>query len=45
VIAYVFHLNSFEPGNGQVVRPVVDVPAGMRFNSEGERDVGEAAVI
>jgi len=45
VIAYVFHLNSFEPGNGQVVRPVVDVPADMRFNSEGERDVAEAAVI
>lgn len=44
VIAYVFHLNSFEPGREQAVRPRVEVPADMRFNSDGERDAIEGEI-
>ena len=41
VIAYVFHLNTFEPGQNRISRPVVDVPSSMRFDSDGRLDEAE----
>jgi len=45
VIAYVFGLNSFEPGMSQPLPPQVEVPDDLMFNSVGERVniSGEAA--
>ena len=45
VIAYVFGLNSFEPGKPQPLPPQVEVPDDLMFNSVGERVniSGEAA--
>jgi flagellar biosynthetic protein FlhB len=45
VIAYVFNLNSFEPGVAQPQPPVVEVPDDMRFDSHGvvQKPEGEAA--
>ena len=35
VIAYVFGLNSFQPGTGELRKPVVDVPSSVRFDQNG----------
>ncbi len=35
VIAYVFGLNSFQPGMGDIRKPSVQVPASVRFDSDG----------
>ena len=44
VIAYVFNLNSFEPGSAQAQPPVVEVPDDMRFDSNGVVQVPEGEV-
>jgi flagellar biosynthetic protein FlhB len=44
VIAYVFSLNSFEPGRAQLQPPVVDVPDNMRFDSDGVVQMPEGEV-
>ena len=36
VIAYVFSLNSFQPGVSEFRRPAVEVPANLRFDSDGK---------
>ncbi len=36
VIAYVFSLNSFQPGMGNAPRPAVEVPRNLRFDREGK---------
>ena len=41
VIAYVFSLNSFQPGISEYRRPTVEVPANLRFDSEGKIQTGE----
>lgn len=41
VIAYVFSLNSFQPGMGNLRRPEVDVPNNLRFDSQGKIQTGE----
>ena len=38
VIAYVFSLNSLGPGSTVAEKPQPDVPAGMRYNTEGALD-------
>lgn len=35
VIAYVFGLNSFQPGAGELRKPVVNVPSSVRFDQKG----------
>jgi flagellar biosynthesis protein FlhB len=43
VIAYVFSLTAYRPGEPGVKRPVVDVPPGMRFNPDGTREAAAGA--
>lgn len=40
VIAYVFGLNSFQPGQGKIRRPHVEVPASVRFDRDGRLESG-----
>ncbi len=35
VIAYVFGLNSYQPGTGEIRKPSVQVPESVRFDSDG----------
>ena len=42
VIAYVFSLNTFQPGMGELRKPVVDVPRSVRFDSDGNPEVAGA---
>jgi flagellar biosynthetic protein FlhB len=41
VIAYVFNLNSFQPGKGSPQKPTVSVPAAMLFDTNGKQIVSE----
>lgn len=43
VIAYVFSLNSLNPGMAQPARPEVEIPDEMRFDSEGHLETAGAA--
>lgn len=43
VIAYVFSLTAYRPGEPGVKRPVVDVPPDMRFNPDGTREAAAGA--
>ena len=40
VIAYVFSLSSFQPGTGAIVRPKLEIPKAMRFDSNGQLEAG-----
>jgi len=40
VIAYVFSLSSFQPGMGAIVRPKLEIPKAMRFDSNGQLEAG-----
>jgi flagellar biosynthetic protein FlhB len=42
VIAYVFSLNTFQPGMGELRKPVVDVPSSVRFDTDGNQEVAGA---
>jgi len=44
IIAYVFNLNSFEPGSAQPQPPVVEVPDDMLFDSNGVVQTHEGEV-
>ena len=39
VIAYVFGLNSFQPGKGQLQKPIIEVPSSVRFDQNGNPEV------
>ena len=40
VIAYVVSLSSFQPGTGAIVRPKLEIPKAMRFDSNGQLEAG-----
>ena len=42
VIAYVFGLNSFQPGQGKIRKPHVEVPASVRYDVDGRLESGTA---
>jgi flagellar biosynthetic protein FlhB len=43
VIAYVFSLNSFQPGMSGIRRPETNVPSSVRFDSDGKLESVEAS--